>query len=192
MKLLLPLYVFTIALLKSYYMFNNDNTLHKVQHQHHHPGGISRVVDRFMTVMACERYGTRYPTWVISHVPMFHITQPWMVYGLLDGYYKVMSNIPKMGHLPTPVQNKLSWGNKIWECDYGDIKVQNGFRIQTGTLIDCRWFILMSSIASMQQTCSHSEASSGFIGTYSGWVHETSIRQSKAAIQISRSSINYW
>ena len=42
-------------------MFNNDNTLHKVQHQHHHPGGISRVVDRFMTVMACERYGTRYP-----------------------------------------------------------------------------------------------------------------------------------
>ena len=31
-----------------------------------------------------------------------NITQPWMVYGLLDGYYKVMSNIPKMGHLPTP------------------------------------------------------------------------------------------
>ena len=26
------------------------------------------------------------------------------VYGLLDGYYKVMSNIPKMGHLPTPEQ----------------------------------------------------------------------------------------
>ena len=32
-----------------------------------------------------------------------NITQPWMVYGLLDGYYKVMSNIPKMGQLPTPV-----------------------------------------------------------------------------------------
>lgn len=30
MKLLLPLYVFTIALLKYYYMFNSDNTLHKV------------------------------------------------------------------------------------------------------------------------------------------------------------------
>ena len=45
-------------------------------------------------------------TWVISHVPMFHITQPWSVYGLLDGYYKVMSNIPKMGHLPTPAK----WG----------------------------------------------------------------------------------
>ena len=41
-------------------------------------------------------------SWVISHVPMFHITQPWSVYGLLDGYYKVMSNSPKMGHLPIP------------------------------------------------------------------------------------------
>ena len=35
---------------------------------------------------------------------MFHITQPldsirYMVY---NGYYKVMSNIPKMGHLTTP------------------------------------------------------------------------------------------
>ena len=29
------------------------------------------------------------------NVPMFHITQPWSVYGLFDGYYKVMSNIPK-------------------------------------------------------------------------------------------------
>ena len=43
--------------------------------------------------------------WVISHVPMFHITQPldsirFMVY---NGYYKGMSNSPKMGHLPTPV-----------------------------------------------------------------------------------------
>ena len=42
-------------------------------------------------------------SWVISHVPMFHITQPLGINGLLDGYYKVMSNIPKMGHLPTPV-----------------------------------------------------------------------------------------
>ena len=38
------------------------------------------------------------------NVPMFHITQPldsirYMVY---NGYYKVMSNIPKMGHLTTP------------------------------------------------------------------------------------------
>ena len=27
---------------------------------------------------------------------MFHITQPLGISGLLDGYYKVMSNIPKM------------------------------------------------------------------------------------------------
>ena len=38
------------------------------------------------------------------NVPIFHITQPldsirYMVY---NGYYKVMSNIPKMGHLTTP------------------------------------------------------------------------------------------
>ena len=38
------------------------------------------------------------------NVPMFHITQPldsirYMVY---NGYYKMMSNIPKMGHLTTP------------------------------------------------------------------------------------------
>ena len=48
---------------------------------------------------------------LVSHgslnVPIFHITQPldstrYMVY---NGYYKVMSNIPKMGHLPTPVSD---------------------------------------------------------------------------------------
>ena len=41
------------------------------------------------------------------NVPIFHITQPldsirYMVY---NGYYKVMSNIPKMGHLTTPVES---------------------------------------------------------------------------------------
>ena len=45
------------------------------------------------------------------NVPMFHITQPldsirYMVY---NGYYKVMSNIPKMGHLTTPVHVYYSW-----------------------------------------------------------------------------------
>ena len=29
-----------------------------------------------------------------------------MVYGLLDGYYKVMSNIPKMGRLPSGEHTK--------------------------------------------------------------------------------------
>ena len=51
-------------------------------------------------------------TWVISHVPIFHITQPWSVYGLLDGYYKVMSNIPKSWDIYQPLAflaNKCSW-----------------------------------------------------------------------------------
>ena len=46
-------------------------------------------------------------SWVISHVPIFHITQPldsmryfWSTRWLL---FWVMSNIPKMGHLTTPV-----------------------------------------------------------------------------------------
>ena len=47
--------------------------------------------------------------WVISHVPIFHITQPLGINGLLDGYYKVMSNIPKMGHLPTPMVFGSEW-----------------------------------------------------------------------------------
>ena len=33
-----------------------------------------------------------------------NINPPLGINGLLDGYYKVMSNIPKMGHLPTPVE----------------------------------------------------------------------------------------
>ena len=39
----------------------------------------------------------------MTDVPMGHITQPLgiMVY---NGYYKVMSSIPKMGQLPTPVE----------------------------------------------------------------------------------------
>ena len=55
-------------------------------------------------------------SWVISHVPIFHITQPLGIWSIMiyNGYYKVMSNIPKMGHLPTPVfegiDMGLSWG----------------------------------------------------------------------------------
>ena len=41
-----------------------------------------------------------------------HPTIRYMVYKcLFHGYYKVMSNIPKMGHLPTPVIIRLQWGN---------------------------------------------------------------------------------
>ena len=54
-----------------------------------------------------------FPTWVISHVPMFHITQPLDsmigIWGLLDGYYfwwcPIYPKSIKMGHLPTPVRS---------------------------------------------------------------------------------------
>ena len=38
------------------------------------------------------------------NVPIFHITQPLGIWSInvYNGYYKVMSNIPKMGHLPIP------------------------------------------------------------------------------------------
>ena len=48
-----------------------------------------------------------------------NITQPldsirYMVY---NGYYKVMSNIPKMGHSTTPVMEKVEkWSHRIGEA----------------------------------------------------------------------------
>ena len=47
-----------------------------------------------------------------------NITQPldstrYMVY---NGYYKVMSNIPKMGHLPTPALD--AFGSSIWKSPW--------------------------------------------------------------------------
>ena len=44
------------------------------------------------------------------NVPIFHITQPLGIWSInvYNGYYKVMSNIPKMGHLPTPAYAPLS------------------------------------------------------------------------------------
>ena len=52
--------------------------------------------------------GLLLPTWVISHVPMFHITQPLGIWSIM-ATIMVMSNIPKMGHLPTPVQPPEKW-----------------------------------------------------------------------------------
>ena len=40
-------------------------------------------------------------TWVIKCPHVSH--HPTIRYIVYNGYYKVMSNIPKMGHLPTPV-----------------------------------------------------------------------------------------
>ena len=40
------------------------------------------------------------------NVPIEH--HPTIRYMVYNGYYKVMSNIPKMGHLPTPVLSAIS------------------------------------------------------------------------------------
>ena len=37
--------------------------------------------------------------------------------GLLDGYYKVMSNSPKNGHLPIPVMGKLTISMAIFNSE---------------------------------------------------------------------------
>ena len=62
------------------------------------------------TVQTLLAQNETYSAWVISHVPMFHITQPWSVYSLLDGYFfrwcPLYSQV--MGHLPTPVLCFLS------------------------------------------------------------------------------------
>ena len=39
------------------------------------------------------------------NVPIEH--HPTIRYMVYNGYYKVMSNIPKMGHLPTPILHVL-------------------------------------------------------------------------------------
>ena len=50
-----------------------------------------------------------------------------MVY---NGYYKVMSNIPKMGHLPTPVENLNDLGCQKRDTSLVNIQkaIENGHR----------------------------------------------------------------
>ena len=46
-----------------------------------------------------------------------NITQPLGIWSInvYNGYYKVMSNIPKMGHLPTPDQTlRFVSGPQMW------------------------------------------------------------------------------
>ena len=51
----------------------------------------------------CGKSGKRHgKPWVIKCPHFSHHPTMIGINGLLDGYYKVMSNIPKMGHLPTP------------------------------------------------------------------------------------------
>ena len=58
-------------------------------------GNPEGMIDAILSSLGCA-------TWVISHVPIEH--HPTIRYMVYNGYYKVMSNIPKMGHLPTPVR----------------------------------------------------------------------------------------
>ena len=47
------------------------------------------------------------------NVPIEH--HPTIRYMVYNGYYKVMSNIPKMGQLPTPVHTEPSrFGQELW------------------------------------------------------------------------------
>ena len=50
-----------------------------------------------------ENHGGSSITWVISHVPIFHITQPLGIWSTRWLLFQVMSNSPKNGHLPIPV-----------------------------------------------------------------------------------------
>ena len=53
----------------------------------------------------CLHRHSNHGSLVMSPLNIIHITQPWSVYGLLDGYYKVMSNIPKSWDInPNPWQ----------------------------------------------------------------------------------------
>ena len=58
--------------------------------------------------------------WVISHVPIFHITQPLGIWSInvYNGYYKVMSIIPKNGTFTNPWKtSQHTWhedGNILW------------------------------------------------------------------------------
>ena len=64
-------------------------------------------------------------TWVISHVPMFHITQPLGINGLLDGYYKVMSFIfPKWDSYQPLYKHVKLWGTSIFSLWIADPDTQ--------------------------------------------------------------------
>ena len=61
------------------------------------------------------------------NVPIEH--HPTIRYMVYNGYYKVMSNIPKMGHLPAPVQiNKTSKNPGTHADPFGPVDVRRPYR----------------------------------------------------------------
>ena len=59
-------------------------------------------------VLPCEDLSLQSISYGSLNVPIEH--HPTIRYMVYNGYYKVMSNIPKMGHLPTPVSYELYSG----------------------------------------------------------------------------------
>ena len=71
-----------------------------------------------------------------------NITQPLDSIRLLDGYYKVMSNIPKMGHLPTPVvwrREDQPAGNHVGKCSQHPIRRVLVIQFETFSIFGCVW-----------------------------------------------------
>ena len=64
------------------------------------PGAVAMVQNGFSVFK--ENYGTINHQHGSLNVPIEH--HPNIRYMVYNGYYKVMSNIPKMGQLPTPDQ----------------------------------------------------------------------------------------
>ena len=87
--------------------------------------------------------------WVIKCPHVSH--HPTIRYIVYNGYYKVMSNIPKMGHLPTPVYLHL-W--KIWFRQLGSlfpIYGQIKFMFQTTNQMDS-WEIPLQCPSKIDRT----------------------------------------
>ena len=78
---------------------------------HHHPIIISSLISLRSYITSTNQFviiqtignSTRLIQHGSLNVPIEH--HPTIRYMVYNGYYKVMSNIPKMGQLPTPVQS---------------------------------------------------------------------------------------
>ena len=75
-------------------------------------------------------------TWVMTDVPIFHITQPWMVYGLFYGYFFRWCPIyPKWdiyqslimdhsGFLHLSARTAINYGNQTWLAGKSPMKME--------------------------------------------------------------------
>ena len=84
---------------KHFEVFNHDNHSQNGQSRDSRVWEIRERTNRQSLVeIACVQHGS-------LNVPIEH--HPTIRYMVYNGYYKVISNIPKMGQLPTPVQGRL-------------------------------------------------------------------------------------